>query len=73
MNIAGIKIYVLADQCALNPDGTLKEASEINFFYDPDDATPIASGNRTSGTPNFFILGLSSDHLSRTARPRDTA
>jgi hypothetical protein len=54
-NIAGI--YVVADQCALNPDGTFKEASKINFFYDPDDTTPIASGSQTSGLFNFLIFG----------------
>ncbi|KAF8154047.1 hypothetical protein B0H34DRAFT_809637 [Crassisporium funariophilum] len=37
-----------SDQCALNPDGTLKDASKISFFNDPDDTTPIASGSRTS-------------------------
>ncbi|KIJ91394.1 hypothetical protein K443DRAFT_32511, partial [Laccaria amethystina LaAM-08-1] len=30
-------------QCALNPDGSLKEASEITWHRDPDDETPIAS------------------------------
>ena len=54
------------------------EASEIQFFYDRDDTTLIASGSQTSGTFNSFILGLISDHghidrLSRTARPRDMA
>ncbi|KAF8152347.1 hypothetical protein B0H34DRAFT_664204, partial [Crassisporium funariophilum] len=47
-------------QCALNPDGTLKDASEINFLYDPDDATPIASGkitnDETSGKRNPIYL-----------------
>ncbi|KAG5636455.1 hypothetical protein H0H81_007997 [Sphagnurus paluster] len=36
-------------QCALNPDGTLKDASEIEIFNDPDNTTPITSGSWTSG------------------------
>ncbi|KAI9456406.1 hypothetical protein F5148DRAFT_1151338 [Russula earlei] len=31
------------DQCALRPDGTLKDASDIVWFNDKDDDTPIAS------------------------------
>lgn len=32
-----------SDQCALNPDGSLKDASEIEFIHDPDDARPVTS------------------------------
>jgi len=28
------------DQCAQNPDGSLKDANEIQWFYDKDDAEP---------------------------------
>jgi hypothetical protein len=30
-----------ADQCALGPDGQLLNASEIQFFFDPDDDKPM--------------------------------
>ncbi|KAI9447096.1 hypothetical protein F5148DRAFT_1153540, partial [Russula earlei] len=33
------------DQCALQPDGTLKDASDIVWFNDKDDDTPIASAS----------------------------
>jgi hypothetical protein len=30
------------DQCAVGPDGKLKDASDIDFFDDPDDDRPIS-------------------------------
>jgi hypothetical protein len=33
------------DQCALRPDGSLKDASEIHWVNDPDDKIPVASGS----------------------------
>ena len=33
------------DQCALNLDGSLKDALEIPWFDDPDDEIPVASGS----------------------------
>ena len=35
--------------CALNSDGTLKDASEIDWFHDPDDDMPVVMGQRCSG------------------------
>ncbi|KAK0430953.1 hypothetical protein EV421DRAFT_1912374 [Armillaria borealis] len=32
------------DQCALNTDGTLKDASEITFYLDADSVTPLVPG-----------------------------
>jgi hypothetical protein len=29
------------DQCAVGPDGRLLDASQIQFFNDPDDSTPL--------------------------------
>jgi hypothetical protein len=29
------------DCCALNPDGSLKDASEITFFNDPNNEVPL--------------------------------
>lgn len=38
-------LYVaLLEQCALRPDGSLKDASEITWVHDPDDEKPVASG-----------------------------
>jgi hypothetical protein len=31
------------DQCAQNPDGTLKDANNIQWFFDKDDAQPLPS------------------------------
>ncbi|KAL0957235.1 hypothetical protein HGRIS_001049 [Hohenbuehelia grisea] len=32
----------MTDQSALRPDGTLKDASEISWFHDKDDTTPLS-------------------------------
>ncbi|KAI0694970.1 hypothetical protein BC835DRAFT_1527571 [Cytidiella melzeri] len=32
----------MADQCALRADGTIKDASEITFYNDAGDTTPIS-------------------------------
>ena len=37
------------DQCTLNPDGSLKDASEITWHHDRDDEKPIASGSKATG------------------------
>jgi hypothetical protein len=31
----------MTDQCAIGPDGQLLDASEIKFFNNPDDSTPL--------------------------------
>ncbi len=43
------------EQCAHNPDGTLKEASDIEWINDPDDD---ASAAGPSGPVGSFFLGL---------------
>ncbi|KAF8868531.1 hypothetical protein BD779DRAFT_1415765, partial [Infundibulicybe gibba] len=70
--------------CAVGPDGKLLDASEIQFFNDADDITPI-SGPATVPTPStipgvhpFFTRGSSPARLvagiRRTARiPRPSA
>jgi hypothetical protein len=30
-----------SDQCALNPDGSFKDAKDIQWYNDPDDAQPL--------------------------------
>ncbi|KAG2107425.1 uncharacterized protein F5147DRAFT_774255 [Suillus discolor] len=52
------------DCCALNADGTLKDASEITFFNDPDDKVPLPqvassaqpSSSTTSAKDAFSVL-----------------
>jgi hypothetical protein len=39
----------LLDQCALRPDGSLKDASEISWVNDPDDEIVVASGSQLPG------------------------
>jgi hypothetical protein len=66
--------YFLLDQCALNADGTLKDASEIEFFNDVDDTMPIASTSRTSGMHLFINLPVNSEYWASCAgRSRDKA
>jgi hypothetical protein len=68
-------------QCARNADGTLKEASEINFFHDVDDANPIQAPKdafsvllQAGHKPSPLIAGSRrSTHTSKpSARLRDT-
>ncbi|KAG1766607.1 hypothetical protein EV702DRAFT_1050638 [Suillus placidus] len=52
------------DCCALNADGTLKDASDITFFNDPDDKVPLPqvassaqpSSSTTSAKDAFSVL-----------------
>ena len=44
------------DQCALNPDGSLKDASEIAWHHDPDDEMPIAFGSKPSGSSHTAFI-----------------
>ncbi|KAG1771996.1 hypothetical protein EV702DRAFT_1048766 [Suillus placidus] len=52
------------DCCALNADGTLKDASDITFFNDPDDEVPLPqvassaqpSSSTTSAKDAFSVL-----------------
>ncbi|KAG1816120.1 uncharacterized protein BJ212DRAFT_1481189 [Suillus subaureus] len=49
-------------QCALNPDGSLKDAKDITFYNDPDDAVPISAPSSaqppssTTPTVTFSVL-----------------
>lgn len=38
------------ENCALRPDGTLKEAHEISFFNSPSDQNPISTVHNGSST-----------------------
>ncbi|KAF9038806.1 hypothetical protein BDZ89DRAFT_1110304 [Hymenopellis radicata] len=56
------------DQCALNPDGSLKEASEIEFVYDPDEPQAQAGSSKTGGTVGTRLEGCS--HIPRGKNKR---
>ncbi|KAG2755215.1 hypothetical protein P692DRAFT_20640008, partial [Suillus brevipes Sb2] len=45
-------------QCALNPDGSLKDAKDIVFYNDPDDAVPISAPSSSAQPPTdaFSVL-----------------
>ncbi|KAF8799820.1 hypothetical protein BYT27DRAFT_7217371 [Phlegmacium glaucopus] len=63
--------------CAVHPDGTLKDASEIEWQYDKDDDAPMASCSSSSKSiASFFAkkalpanLVAGSRHSARTTRP----
>ena len=42
------------EKCALNEDGSLKDASEIVWYNDKDSEVPIASGSVPTGM--FFLF-----------------
>ncbi|KAG1895771.1 uncharacterized protein F5891DRAFT_889596, partial [Suillus fuscotomentosus] len=44
--------------CALNPDGSLKDAKDIIFYNDPDDAVPIPTPSSSAQPPTdtFSVL-----------------
>ena len=50
----------LLDQCALRPDGSLKEASEIDWVNDPDENIPESQPTGTSFT---LVLMKSSSNV----------
>ncbi len=54
---AELRLASPGDQCALNTDGTLKDASEIAFYQDADSMMPLVPGpsNAPTGTHNVSI------------------
>ena len=56
--------------CALRPDGTLKDAAEIEFFNDVDDDVPMAAVSTASASrPSMssFSQGKLDAFVSRVA------
>ncbi|KAG1848572.1 hypothetical protein F4604DRAFT_1593860 [Suillus subluteus] len=45
-------------QCALNPDGSLKDAEDIVFYNDPDDAVPISAPSSAQPSTDAFSVLL---------------
>ncbi|KAG1739707.1 hypothetical protein EDB19DRAFT_1828709 [Suillus lakei] len=45
-------------KCALNPDGSLKDAKDIIFYNDPDDAIPISAPSSAQPPTDAFSVLL---------------
>ncbi|KAG1745060.1 uncharacterized protein EDB91DRAFT_1246574 [Suillus paluster] len=45
-------------KCALNPDGSLKDAKDIVFYNDPDDAVPISTPSSAQPPTDAFSVLL---------------
>ncbi|KAG1793470.1 uncharacterized protein HD556DRAFT_1308608 [Suillus plorans] len=65
----------MSDSCALNTDGTLKDASKITFYNDPDDDVPlppVPSNDPDDNVPstepkkNAFSVLLKTGHTPAT-------
>ncbi|KAG1901099.1 uncharacterized protein F5891DRAFT_1187799 [Suillus fuscotomentosus] len=61
------------DCCALNADGSLKDASDITFFNDPDDEVPLPQvppsaqpSSSTTSTKDAFSILLKAGHPSNS-------
>lgn len=65
----------MSESCAVHPDGTLKDASEIEWFNDPDDVLPIHPPAPVlpvaDGTLNAFVRKDSSTRSGRVIRPTE--
>jgi hypothetical protein len=44
------------DNYALNDDGTLEDASQIEWHYNPDDPSPMAQGGSSGGPVGAHVL-----------------
>jgi len=55
---------MFSDQCVQNPDGTLKDVGDIQWFNDPDDAGPLLGPNSTSPLQPLSLLGRG--HYNKT-------
>lgn len=53
------------DQCAQNADGSLKDAAEIQWFHDKDDAQPLPSTAAPAQQPQPLGRGLRNKAASR--------
>ncbi|KAG1819094.1 uncharacterized protein BJ212DRAFT_1479210 [Suillus subaureus] len=45
-------------QCALNPDGSLKDTKDIIFYNDPDDAIPVSTPSSAQPPTDAFSVLL---------------
>ena len=51
-----IRLTQNVDQCALDANGNLKDASEIEWRYDKDSEMPMASSSKPTGM--FFFQSV---------------
>lgn len=58
-----------SDQCAVGPDGRLKDASEITWHNDPDDEQPLSVPKPAKSTPVLHSLFTSARCSVRAPRP----
>jgi hypothetical protein len=42
-----------SEQCAQNPDGSLKDPKDIQWFNDPDDAQPLPNPTAPAQPPSL--------------------
>jgi hypothetical protein len=53
------------DQCAQNPDGSLKDTKEIQWFYNKDDAEPLPLDRSAAGPSQALGCGLCNKATNR--------
>jgi hypothetical protein len=53
------------DQCAQNPDGSLKDTKEIQWFYNKDDAEPLPLDRSATGPSQALGCGLRNKATNR--------
>ncbi|KAK0237410.1 hypothetical protein EDD85DRAFT_789575 [Armillaria nabsnona] len=54
--LGGVTASVNPDQCAIGPDGQLKDSADIEWFNDADDSAPVA-GPSSKDSDLHYILG----------------
>ncbi|SJL11780.1 uncharacterized protein ARMOST_15189 [Armillaria ostoyae] len=77
-NVVGGVSPGMEDQCAIGPDGKLKDASQIQWYQDADDETPVAgpsSDLRRSirdRRTDKFAASLEAQKLNEDGAPKKT-
>ena len=59
----------MSDQCAVAPDGSLKDAADIQWYNDPDDSAPLPSASRSSTGTSPLLLAQSLDKFWSSRPP----
>ncbi|KAF9000947.1 hypothetical protein BDQ17DRAFT_1426774 [Cyathus striatus] len=50
-----IKIIIAEDNCALNHNDSLKDASKIQWHYNPDNVMPLLKNNKRARIEKTFL------------------
>ena len=58
--------FTMADQCALNPNRTLKDTSEILFYDDPDNLHLLLPPSSPPKALSYGLRAKWTDHLSKS-------